>query len=389
MKPTQAHPFARTDTSRLARWWWTTDHWLLGPAVALIALGVLLQFGTSPAAATRIGHLAPFHFAFNQCLFAVAGFAMMVGASLMSPRGVRRIAFVIYVLALLAMIALPFLGHNHKGAARWVEFAGFALQPSEFMKPALLVLAAWMFAEAQKGEIPGVSIAFGLYLLPVGLLLIEPDIGQTILITAAFCAAFWVAGVPIGWIMGMGAAASAGLALTPFVFPHVAARLNVFVNHKSSEPTQVQRAAEAITAGGAFGRGPGEGVRKVQIPDMHTDFAYSAAAEEYGLWLSLVLITLFATLVLRGLYRAMRMSDPFEQVAAAGLFCIVGMQAFINVVVNLGLAPTKGMTLPFISYGGSSMLATCLTVGMALALTRRRQTAYGAQADDHESDFVG
>jgi cell division protein FtsW len=249
------------------------------------------------------------------------------------------------------------------------------------MKPALLVLVAWMFAEGQKGDIPGAHIAFGLYAIAVGLLLMEPDIGQTALITAAFGAAFWVAGVPIGWILGLGAAAVAGLGATPFIFPHVATRLHLFMAApKTDAHTQLQRAADAIAAGGAFGRGPGEGIMKVQIPDMHTDFAYSAAAEEYGLWFSLLLIVLFATLVLRGLYRAMKVSDPFEQVAAASLFAMVGMQAFINIVVNLGLAPTKGMTLPFISYGGSSMLAMGLTMGMALALTRRQQNAYGQRA---------
>jgi cell division protein FtsW len=270
-----------------------------------------------------------------------------------------------------------------------VEFAGVTLQPSEFMKPALIVLAAWMFAEAQKGEIPGVSIAFVLYLIAVVLLLLEPDIGQTILITAAFGAAFWVAGVPIGWIMGMGGMAILGLGSTPLIFPHVAARLHIFLAPKPTEPGQVQRAAEAIADGGAFGRGPGEGIMKVQIPDMHTDFAYSAAAEEYGLWLSLLLIGLFALLVIRGLYRAMKITDPFEQVASAGLFAMVGMQAFINVVVNLGLAPTKGMTLPFISYGGSSMLAMSLTMGMALALTRRQQSAYSVEDGPGAPDDFG
>ncbi len=387
--PPHQHAFARTDTSRWAQWWWTTDRWLLGATGALILLGVLLQFGTSPAAAARLGIPWPFHFAVRQCAFALVGVVIVLGVSVLEPRGIRRIAFFVYLVAILAMLALPFLGHNAKGATRWVEFAGFALQPSEFMKPALLVLVAWMFAEAQKGEIPGVSIAFCLYAAAVALLLLEPDIGQTALITAAFGAAFWVAGVPIGWIMGMGATAIVGLGATPWIFPHVAARLHIFLDPKPSEPGQVQRAAEAISAGGGFGRGPGEGVMKVQIPDMHTDFAYSAAAEEYGLWLSLLLILLFAVLVIRGLYRAMKISDPFEQVASAGLFAMVGMQAFINIVVNLGLAPTKGMTLPFISYGGSSMIAMSLTMGMALALTRRQPGAYLAEDRLGEANSLG
>ena len=387
--PPHQHAFARTDTSRWAQWWWTTDRWLLGAPAALLLLGVLLQFGTSPAAAARLGIAWPFHFAIRQCIFAVLGVVIVLTTSVLPPKGVRRVAFFVYAVAIVAMMALPFLGHNAKGATRWVEFAGFALQPSEFMKPALLVLVAWMFSEAQKGDIPGVSIAFFLYAIAVMLLLLEPDIGQTALITAAFGAAFWVAGVPIGWIMGMGATAIVGLGATPLIFPHVANRLHLFLEPKPSEPGQVERAAQAIAAGRAFGRGPGEGVMKVQIPDMHTDFAYSAAAEEYGLWLSLLLIILFAVLVIRGLYRAMKISDPFEQVAAAGLFAMVGMQAFINIIVNLGLAPTKGMTLPLISYGGASMLAMSLTMGMALALTRRQPGAYLAEDAPRELDPLG
>jgi cell division protein FtsW len=373
----QQHAFQRTDRSALGLWWWTTDHLLLGATAVLILLGVILQFGTSPAAAVRLGIAWPFHFAARQCVFAAMGAVVVLAVSLLSPRGVRRVALVVYLVSMAAMVLLPFFGHVAKGAGRWVDIAGFTLQPSEFMKPALIVLVAWMFAEARKGAIPGVSIAFFLYLLAAALLLMEPDVGQTILITAAFGAAFWVAGVPTAWVLALGGASVAGLAGAYFAFPHVSTRVQVFLHHdKSSGPTQVHAAAEAIAAGGAFGKGPGEGVMKLQIPDMHTDFAYSAAAEEYGLWLSLMIVFVFALLVIRGLYKSMRLSDPFEQIASAGLFVLVGMQAFINVAVNLALIPTKGMTLPFISYGGSSLLGMGLTMGMALALTRRRPGAY-------------
>jgi len=376
---TSSHTFSRLDRSRMGVWWWTTDHILLGLTAALILLGVLLQFGTSPAAAQRLGIAWPFHFAVRQCIFGAGGAAILISTAMLSPKGVRRVAFVIYFVAIAAMCALPLMGHAAKGATRWVEISGFTLQPSEFMKPALVVLIAWMFAEGQKGEgVPGVSIAFGLYAIAVVLLLMEPDIGQTVLITAAFGAAFWMAGVPMSWIMVMGSMAIAGLSSTYFVFQHVATRMNGFMSHDKSDTSQVHRAAEAIAAGKMFGRGPGEGIMKTHVPDMHTDFAYSAAAEEYGLWLSLVIICLFAALVIRGLYRAMKLNDPFEQVAAAALFVLVGMQAFINVAVNLALVPTKGMTLPFISYGGSSTLAMGLTLGFALALTSRRPGAYTA-----------
>ncbi|AWM77007.1 putative lipid II flippase FtsW [Phenylobacterium parvum] len=378
MSPNPAHQaFARSDRSPIGVWWWTMDRWLLGAVAVLLLLGVLMSFAASPAAAARMNVGDPFHFALRQCVFAAAGAAILVGASLLDDRGVRRVAFVVYIGAILVMAALPFIGHSAKGATRWLDLGGFSLQPSEFMKPALIVLVAWMFAEGQKGQgVPGVTIAFLLYGISVALLLIQPDVGQTILITMAFGAAFWMAGVPISWVMGLGASAVAGLASTYFLFPHVASRVDRFMNPDAADTHQVDRAAEAIAAGGLIGRGPGEGVMKRHVPDLHTDFIYSVAAEEYGLVFSLALIGLFGFLVVRGLYRALKLSDPFQQVAAAGLFVLVGEQVLINVAVNLNLIPTKGMTLPFISYGGSSMLAICLTLGLALALTRRRPGAY-------------
>ncbi len=373
----QPHAFARTDQSRLGVWWWTTDHILLGVVTVLMLLGVLLSFASSPAAAARLDLRDPFHFAVRQCGFSAVGAAILIGVSMLSPRGIKRAAFFIYGVAIAIMAILPLLGHNAKGATRWLEFGGFSLQPSEFMKPALIVLVGWMFAEGQKGEgVPGVSIAFVLYGIAVALLLIQPDVGQTILITIAFGAAFFVAGVPWRWIAGLFAAAASGLVVVYFTFGHVATRVHKFLTPEKADTRQIDSAQEAIAAGGLFGRGPGEGVMKRHVPDLHTDFIYSVAAEEYGLFFSLMLIALFGVLVTRGLYKAMKLSDPFEQIAAAGLFVLVGQQAFINVAVNLNLIPTKGMTLPFISYGGSSMLAMGLTLGMALALTRRRPGAY-------------
>ena len=378
MSQNPAHQaFARSDRSPIGVWWWTMDRWLLGAVAVLLVLGVLMSFAASPAAAARMNLGDPFHFALRQCVFAGAGAAILLGASLLDDRGVRRTAFVIYVVAILIMAALPFIGYTAKGGTRWLDMGVFSLQPSEFMKPALIVLVAWMFAEAQKGQgVPGVTIAFLLYGISVALLIIQPDVGQTILITMAFGAAFWMAGVPISWVMGLGVSAIAGLASTYFLFPHVASRVDRFMNPEAADTYQVDRAAEAIAAGGLLGRGPGEGVMKRHVPDLHTDFIYSVAAEEYGLIFSLALITLFGFLVVRGLYRALKLSDPFRQVAAAGLFVLVGEQVLINIAVNLNLIPTKGMTLPFISYGGSSMLAICLTLGLALALTRRRPGAY-------------
>jgi cell division protein FtsW len=372
-----AHAFPRSDRSSIGVWWWTVDRWMLGVVAILIAIGVMISFAASPAAALRMNIGDPFHFAVRQCVFAAASAVILIGVSMLEVKTVRRAAFFIWLAAIAVMIALPFIGHSAKGANRWIEFGGFTFQPSEYMKPALVILVAWMFSEGQKGQgVPGVSIAFGLYAVSVGLLLIQPDVGQTVLITVAFGAAFWMAGVPMSWVMGLGATAMAGLGSTYFLFDHVKSRVDRFFSPDKADTHQVDAAAVAQAAGGLFGRGPGEGVMKRHVPDLHTDFAASVGAEEFGLVFLLLVISLFAFVVIRGLQRAMKLNDPFEQVAAAGLFVLVGQQAIINLAVNLNMIPTKGMTLPFISYGGSSMLAMGLTLGLALALTRRRPGAY-------------
>jgi len=373
----QAHAFPRSDRSPIGVWWWTVDRWMLGVVALLIAIGVVISFSASPAAAARMNIGDPFHFAVRQCVFAAGAAVILIATSMLDVRGVRRASFFIWIVAIAVMVALPFIGHNAKGATRWLEFGGFTFQPSEYMKPALIILVAWMFAEGQKGQgVPGVSIAFVLYAVSVALLLIQPDVGQTVLITVAFGAAFWMAGVPMSWVMLLGATAIAGLSSTYFLFPHVQSRVDRFFSPEKADTHQVDAAAVAQAAGGLFGRGPGEGVMKRHVPDLHTDFAASVGAEEFGLVFLLLIISLFAFVVIRGLQRAMKLNDPFEQVAAAGLFVLVGQQAIINLAVNLNMMPTKGMTLPFISYGGSSMLAMGLTLGLALALTRRRPGAY-------------
>lgn len=370
--------FSRNDQSLIARWFWTVDRGLLGAALALMGLGVSLSFASSPAAILADESITdPFHYSWRMIVFAGVGLAIMLTTSLMSPRGVRRIAVLALFSAIVVMAALPFIGDTVKGAARWVNLGPFSLQPSEFAKPGLIVFAAWMFAEAQKGQgVPGVTIAFGFYALTVCLLLIQPDIGQTLLITTTFMAVFFMAGVPFKWMAVLASLGMAGLVSLYFVFGHMRDRLSRFFSPETTDTHQIDSASEAIRAGGLLGRGVGEGVMKRHVPDLHTDFIYSVGAEEFGLVLSLIMIGLYAFIVVRGMRRAMKLTDPFEQTAAAGLFMLIGLQACINVAVNLNLIPTKGMTLPFISYGGSSMLAMCLTMGFALALTRRRPGAY-------------
>lgn len=370
--------FSRNDQSPIAKWFWTVDRGLLAAALTLVALGVSLSFASSPAAILADQSISdPFHYSWRMIVWASGGTVLMLLASLLSPRGVRRIALLFLLGAVVVMAALPFIGNEVKGAARWVNLGPFSLQPSEFAKPSLIVFAAWMFSEAQKGQgVPGVSIAFGAWALTVGLLLIQPDIGQTLLITTTFMAVFFMAGVPLKWVAALAAAGMAGVVGLYFTFSHMRDRLSRFLSPETTDTHQIDRASEAIRAGGLVGRGVGEGVMKRSVPDLHTDFIYSVGAEEFGLVLSLAMISLYAFIVIRGMRRAMKLTDPFEQTAAAGLFMLIGLQACINIAVNLNLIPTKGMTLPFISYGGSSMLAMGLTMGLALALTRRRPGAY-------------
>ena len=370
--------FSRNDQSPLAKWFWTVDRGLLAAALTLVALGVSLSFASSPAAILADQSITdPFHYSWRMIVWASMGLVIMMTTSLLSPRGVRRIALLGLLGAIVVMAALPFIGSEVKGAARWVNLGPFSLQPSEFAKPSLIVVAAWMFSEAQKGKgVPGVSIAFAAWALTVGLLLIQPDIGQTLLITTTFMAVFFMAGVPLKWVAALAAAGAAGVVGLYFAFSHMRDRLSRFFSPETTDTHQIDRASEAIRAGGLVGRGVGEGVMKRSVPDLHTDFIYSVGAEEFGLVLSLAMISLYAFIVIRGMRRAMKLTDPFEQTAAAGLFMLIGLQASINIAVNLNLIPTKGMTLPFISYGGSSMLAMGLTMGLALALTRRRPGAY-------------
>lgn len=378
MSSSYAPAFSRNDQSALAKWFWTVDRGLLSAALALMALGVALSFASSPAAILADESISdPFHYSWRMMVFSGLGLTLMLGSSLLSPKGVRRIAILALLGAIVVMAALPFIGDAVKGAARWVNLGPFSLQPSEFAKPGLIVFAAWMFAEAQKGQgVPGVTIAFGFYALTVCLLLIQPDIGQTLLITTTFMAVFFMAGVPFKWMAVLASLGMAGLVSLYFVFGHMRDRLSRFFSPETTDTHQIDSASQAIRAGGLIGRGVGEGVMKRRVPDLHTDFIYSVGAEEFGLILSLIMIGLYAFIVLRGMKKAMKLNDPFEQTAAAGLFMLIGLQACINIAVNLNLIPTKGMTLPFISYGGSSMLAMGLTMGLALALTRRRPGAY-------------
>ena len=353
--------FSRNDQSAIAKWFWTVDRGLLAAALTLMALGVALSFASSPAAINADQSITdPFHYSWRMMVWASMGMGIMLLTSLLSPRGVRRIAVLALLGAILVMMALPFIGNEVKGAARWINLGPFSLQPSEFAKPGLIVFAAWMFSEAQKGQgVPGVSIAFGFWALTVGLLLIQPDIGQTLLVTTTFMAVFFMAGVPLKWVAVLAAAGMAGLVSLYFAFGHMRDRLSRFLSPESTDTHQIDRASEAIRAGGLVGRGVGEGVMKRHVPDLHTDFIYSVGAEEFGLVLSLTMIGLYAFIVVRGMKRAMKLNDSYEQTAAAGLFMLIGLQA-----LDMSARHVAGTSAGFTGLFGYVIGATMASTGV-------------------------
>jgi cell division protein FtsW len=363
---------SRTDTSIVGRWWWTVDRWLLVAVGVLIAIGGVLTLAASPAVANRIG-LGSFHFALRQALFLAPALALMFAVSLLPPLAVRRLGTALFLVSLVLVVATLLAGSEVKGAHRWLYLGGFSLQPSEFLKPAFAVVAGWMFAEWRKGEgFPGQVVSAALCAVVVGLLLLQPDVGMALVVMTVWVGQFFLAGLPMLLVAVMAVLGVAALAGSYALFPHVASRIDRFLDPTGRENYQIERALEAFASGGLFGRGPGEGAVKSVLPDAHTDFIFAVAGEEYGLWLCLLIIGAFAFIVLRGFLHLLQETNLFIMYAAGGLIIQFGLQAAVNIGVNLRLLPTKGMTLPFISYGGSSLLALALGMGMLLSLTRAR-----------------
>jgi cell division protein FtsW len=366
---------SRLETTPFATWWWTVDRLLLAALLALMLGGIILSLAASPPVAARLG-LDPFYFVGRHMLYLLPALAVMLATSFLSPRNIRRLALVIFVLSVLLIAATLQFGAEVKGARRWIVLAGVNIQPSEFLKPAFVVLIAWLFGEsAQRPEMPANSIALALLLVAVTGLVLQPDFGQTMLVALVWSALFFIAGMRLVWVLGLGGAAAVGLATAYMFIPHVAKRIERFRDPTSGDTFNIDQALESFQRGGWFGRGPGEGTVKRILPESHTDFVFAVAAEEFGIVLCLMLLALFAFIVLRTLRHAMKNEDPFARFAAAGLAVLLGLQSAINMAVNLHLMPAKGMTLPFISYGGSSMISLAYGMGMLLALTRGRPRA--------------
>jgi cell division protein FtsW len=362
---------SRAERGPLAEWFWTIDRFFLAVFILLLGIGFMLSFAASPAVAERIG-LEPFHFVERHAMFMLPSLGVMFGLSFLSPRQVRRTAMIMFVIMVLMMVAVLFIGMEVKGSRRWITISFLSIQPSEFMKPCFVVVCAWLFAEHQRQpEIPGNLFALILFVIVAALLIAEPDLGQTMLTTAVWGSMFFMAGMPWLWIIVMGAGAGGLLFFAYVVFPHVAGRINQFMTGEGNT-FQVDTAHDAITRGHWLGTGPGEGIVKRILPDSHTDFVFSVAAEEFGIIFCMALVGLYLFVVMRGLAHAFRDRNDFTRFAVAGLVLQIGFQSIINIGVNLQLLPAKGMTLPLISYGGSSQIAICVTAGFILALTRHR-----------------
>ena len=367
----------RTDRSLVGVWWWTVDKWLLAGALMLMTLGLILVMAASPAVASLI-NLSSQHFVLRQLTYLLPALLIMLAVSMLELRPIRALALIGLAVTLGLMILATLVGSEIKGATRWVSLAGFTLQPSEFAKPLFAIVSAWLLTLWREGQdFPGWAYATGLAAIIVNILVAQPDIGMTVLILLTWGFQMFLAGMPMLFVIGATAVAPAAFGLAYFLLPHVKMRVTKFFEGGS---WQVERAMDSFAQGGFFGVGPGDGTVKLHLPDAHSDFIFAVAAEEYGALACLALLGLYGFIIMRGFARALSGEGLFCLIATASLVMQFGIQASIHMASSLNLIPTKGMTLPFISYGGSSLLATGLTMGLILALTRKRT------GGDHFSD---
>ena len=373
-------PIARNDKSVLGHWWWTVDRWSLFALFALAILGLFASMAASPSVAERIG-ADTMHFVRKQALFLVPSLIIMITVSLLDIKSIRRLGLLMFFGSLVLLVAVLIFGSEIKGAKRWVYIAGFNIQPSEFIKPAFAIVGAWLFSLRHGGQdfpiIGGYKLIFIFYVLIATLLLMQPDIGQTLLFSAIWFTQFFLAGLPI-WIVAVVVAA---ILISPvgvyYLFPHAQSRINRFLDPTTGDNYQIDRAMQAFMNGGIFGKGPGEGTIKNALPDGHSDFVFAVLGEEFGLIACLLVVMAFIFILVRSFSLIQHKNNMFILLATAGLIVQFCLQALINMASTLHMIPTKGMTLPFISYGGSSILALAIGMGMVLALTRKHQGEAG------------
>ncbi len=365
---------SRIDRSPVAEWWRTVDRWFLSAFLLLIVMGLVLSFAASPAVAERIG-APPMHFVERQFIFMFPAFLTLIVVSFMPPIWVRRMAVILFAMFLTMLFMTLFFGMEVKGSTRWLRVAGLSVQPSEFLKPTFVVVCAWLFSIREtRPEIPGNLLGILVFAAVAAILLLQPDLGQTMLIGLTWGLMFFMAGLSWIWIIALVGLAGLGGFLAYLTFDHVTQRIDRFMTGEG-DTFQVDTAIQAIQNGRWLGRGPGEGTVKQVLPDSHTDFVFAVAGEEFGIIVCALIALVFAFIVMRALAFAFGEEDGFKRLAVAGLGANFGFQALINMAVNLHLMPPKGMTLPFISYGGSSLTAVALGMGMMLALSRKRPDA--------------
>ena len=361
---------SRTDTSMLAKWWWSVDRWLLGSLSILIAFGVFMVAAASPPVAERLNE-SSFYFLKKHLIFLVPSLALMFGFSFCSKKVIRRLGILGFFGAVGLLVVTLFMGVELNGAKRWLSIAGFSLQSSEFIKPTFALFAAWLFAGQHSDEqFPGYAISSVLCGVIVLLLLAQPDLGMTIVVVGVWAAQFFMAGLPLSIVAGLILVAVVGLFFVYLTFPHVTSRIDRFLDPSSGDTYQVDRSIEAFQNGGLLGTGPGQGEVKLILPDAHADFIFAISGEELGVIMTSFLVFLYLFIIIRGFKRLHYSDNLFEMLAVGGLLIQFGGQAFIHMGSSLSLLPAKGMTLPFVSYGGSSLIAMGIGMGIVLGLTR-------------------
>ena len=364
--------FSRTDKSFLGQWWWTVDRVTLALLLTICLFGIVLVTAASPSVAERI-NTSPNHFIIRHMVFLVPSVLLLVGLSMANIQQVWRISVIVLGAALFMMVLVPIIGDEVKGAQRWIGIGPFSIQPSELAKPAFIVVAAWLIArQKEKPEFPGIVFAAGLYGFTVLLLVLQPDMGMTFIVTASFFAIIFLAGLPFRWIILLMILAVGAAVAAYFSFDHVQSRFDRFINPEKGDTYQITQSLSAFRHGGLLGTGAGQGTVKMHIPDSHADFIFAVAGEELGMIMTVLLVGLYAYVIIRGYNRIMDTDNIFIILASGGILTLFGLQALINMGSSIHLLPTKGMTLPFISYGGSSLLSSGIGMGMMLALTRRQ-----------------
>lgn len=363
---------ARAEKSIIGRWWWSVDRWTLAALFALIAFGVVLVTAASPAVAERLG-LPPFYFVYRHLAFLLPAAGMMIFFSLLGRRLLRNAAIGVLGVTLVLMAAVLVFGVEIKGATRWIHLPFFSLQPSEFVKPSFAVVSAWLMSQhMQAGRFVGHQIAAGIFAGAAALLLLQPDLGMTLVLAAIWGVQVFLAGLPMFLVVALAALAAAGIFGAYMLFPHVASRIDRFLDPSSGDNYQVQKSLDAFSNGGLFGTGPAHGMVKLNLPDAHADFIFAVCGEELGLVAAVFLVAVFCFILVRSILRIVNSDDMFIVLGTGGLLTQFALQSLIHMGSSLQLLPAKGMTLPFISYGGSSLLSLGLGMGMLLSLTRKR-----------------